>query len=216
MDIASTSVPFELLEDAAELASYQGWSEQVYRDMIAVRGGELSEAEFYRRYHWEKAVMVLDMTGFTRTTIEHGELTALLRIVEAHQICLPVMRDNGAGLIRSFADDLVALFDEPGTAITAAFEINARTREYAAKHNGLGAECCIGIGYGKVLKIGPNLAQGDEMNRASKLGEDVAKGGEILVTDNVRKAILGRKGVEVLEIADNQLPFTYYSVTAAH
>lgn len=216
MDMLSTSLPFELLEDAAELASYQGWSEQVYRDMLAVRGGKLSEAEFYRRYHWEKAVLVLDMTGFTRTTIEQGELPALLRIVEAHQICIPVMRDSGAGLIRSFADDIVALFDEPYAAVKAAFEIHARTAEAADKHGGLGVRCCIGIGFGKVLKIGPNLAQGDEMNRASKLGEDIAEGGEVLVTENVRKAIEGRQGVEVLEVAGSQLPFTYYSVTPAH
>ena len=36
--------------------------------------------------------------------------------------------------------------------------------------------CCAGIGFGQVLAIGPNLAQGDEMNRASKLGEDIARG----------------------------------------
>ena len=39
-------------------------------------------------------------------------------------------------------------------------------------------QCCIGIGFGSVFAIGPNLAQGDEKNRASKLGEDIARAGE--------------------------------------
>ena len=46
--------------------------------------------------------------------------------------------------------------------------------------------------HGKVLRIGPNLAQGDEMNRASKLGEDIANARETLVTENVVNALAGR------------------------
>lgn len=210
MDSVPTTLPFELLEDAAELARYEGWTEQVYRDLLAVRAGQLSEADFYQRYHWQKSVLVLDMTGFTRTTIEQGELPALLRIVEGHQICLPVIRDGGADLIRSFADDIVALFDDPYAAVRAAFEIHDRTREFADKHDGLGVQCCIGIGFGNLLKIGPNLAQGDEMNRASKLGEDIAGGGDTLATENVRKALANRPGLGFDAVTGPDLAFPYY------
>ena len=192
MTMTTTSFAFELLDDPKELASYQGWSEQVYRDMLAVRSGKLSESDFYARYQWQKAIMVLDMTGFTRSTIELGELPALLRIVEMQQVCLPVIRDGGADLIRTFADDLVALFDHPSMAVQAAFELHARMEDFACNNDGLGVRCSIGIGYGKVLKIGPNLAQGDEMNRASKLGEDIAGADETLVTGNVADVLAGR------------------------
>ncbi|NNF51620.1 MAG: hypothetical protein HKN59_04195, partial [Gammaproteobacteria bacterium] len=46
----TTDLPFEVLEDPKELASYLGWSEPVYRDMLAVRSGKLSESDFYARY----------------------------------------------------------------------------------------------------------------------------------------------------------------------
>lgn len=189
----TTDLPFEVLEDPKELASYLGWSEPVYRDMLAVRSGKLSESDFYARYQWQKAVMVLDMAGFTRSTIERGELPALLRIVEMQQVCLPVIRDGGADLIRTFADDVVALFDDPYDAMRVAFELHARTAHFVEDQEGFGARCSIGIGYGKVLRIGPNLAQGDEMNRASKLGEDIARAEETLVTPNVVRALEGCK-----------------------
>ncbi len=47
----------------------------------------------------------------------------------------------------------------------------------------------IGIGHGKVFTIGPNLAQGDEMNRASKLGEDIARAKETLLTERAYDAL---------------------------
>ena len=48
---------------------------------------------------------------------------------------------------------------------------------------------CVGIGHGRVLKIGDSDVFGHEVNLASKLGEDTAKGHEILVTRAFRDAI---------------------------
>jgi class 3 adenylate cyclase len=41
---------------------------------------------------------------------------------------------------------------------------------------------CLGIGYGDMLRIAEDDVFGAEVNAASKLGEDTAKAGEILVT----------------------------------
>lgn len=215
MDAPPKSFPFPLLDDARDLASFQGWSEEVYRDLLALRAGTLSESEFFRKYHWEKTIMVLDMTGLTRFTMEQGELAALLRIVEAHQVCLPVIRDGGADVIRSFADDLVALFDDTYQALVTAFEVHERLREFARHHDGPVTQCCIGIGCGRVLRIGPNLAQGDEMNRASKLGEDIANGEETLVTENVRAALSDRAELRFEAAAGPDAPFPYYRARPA-
>jgi class 3 adenylate cyclase len=50
-------------------------------------------------------------------------------------------------------------------------------------------EICIGLGYGTVLRMDDNEVWGAEVNAASKLGEEVAKGGEIWVTDAFRDAV---------------------------
>ena len=41
---------------------------------------------------------------------------------------------------------------------------------------------CVGIGFGKILRIGDADIFGEEVNAASKLGEDTAKKEEILIT----------------------------------
>ncbi|MFZ2391652.1 hypothetical protein [Rhodoferax sp.] len=46
---------------------------------------------------------------------------------------------------------------------------------------------CVGLGYGRVLRIGDSGVFGAEVNAASKLGEDPAKAGEILVTGAFRE-----------------------------
>ena len=45
---------------------------------------------------------------------------------------------------------------------------------------------CVGIGYGTILRIGDSDVWGAEVNAASKLGEDIAKANEILVSGAVR------------------------------
>ena len=47
---------------------------------------------------------------------------------------------------------------------------------------------CVGIGYGKVLRIGDIDVFGHEVNTASKLGEDTADAYEILVTPPVKES----------------------------
>ncbi|MGD8978060.1 MAG: hypothetical protein PVG91_10685 [Gammaproteobacteria bacterium] len=186
--------PHDLLEDAAILASFEGWSEDVYRDFLRVRRGEMSEAEFSDKYHYERAILSMDMTGFTAAAMHRGELDSMLRILDAQKVCLPVLRDLGAEIIRCFADDVVAIFLDVDAAVDAALETHRRIRlfnqsDLASEHP---TECCAGIGFGRVFAIGPNLAQGDEMNRASKLGEDIARANETLLTERAFEAVRHR------------------------
>jgi class 3 adenylate cyclase len=44
-------------------------------------------------------------------------------------------------------------------------------------------EVCIGIGWGKLLRIGTEDIHGDQMNLACKLGEDIARPRQILLTE---------------------------------
>lgn len=52
----------------------------------------------------------------------------------------------------------------------------------------------IGIGYGAILNIAGEDMYGDEVNLASKLGEDVAQRGEILLTAAARARIDPARG----------------------
>lgn len=208
------SFPHRLLDEADGLARYKGWTEDVYTDFLKLQRGDMSEAEFNDKYHWRKAILSMDMTGFTSAAIRHGELNSLLRIVDAQKVVIPVLEEFGADLIRCFADDIVALFDEPGTAIDAALETHRRIRlfnksELASKHP---TRCCAGVGFGPVFRIGPNLAQGDEMNRSSKLGEDVARANETLITENAYQAVAHRDDLHFEPQEMDDQAFCFYRV----
>jgi len=72
------------------------------------------------------------------------------------------------------------------------------------------AQCCIGIGYGKAFAIGHNLSQGDEMNRAAKLCEDIARTSGPAVTERVYAALKARTNISMeRQSSDDQL-FPFY------
>jgi class 3 adenylate cyclase len=50
------------------------------------------------------------------------------------------------------------------------------------------------------------------MNRASKLGEDTACGGEILVTEGVHTELKDRTDVSFVPERSKELPFSFYRV----
>jgi adenylate cyclase len=207
--------PHELLEDPRELSSYCGWSEDVYRDFLACQRGTLSSEEFHQRYRQDCTILSIDMTGFTVSAMNMGELQSLLRILDAQKVCIPVLKEYSAKLIRCFADDIVAIFDDPNNAINAAFEIHRRVElfRHSPQASNDPTECSIGIGHGAVFKIGPNLSQGDEMNRASKLGEDIARAKETLLTENAFDALKARTDISFeLQVSDDQL-FPFYRAT---
>jgi hypothetical protein len=54
---------------------------------------------------------------------------------------------------------------------------------------------CVGLGYGKLLRIGDSDVYGAEVNAACKLGEDAAKAWEILVTGTVKDKAESISGV---------------------
>lgn len=150
------------------------------------RRGEISdqiEAEFTQR----RAVLVLDMSGFSRTTQVHGVVSFLVMIHQMRLLAVPTIQAFGGHLVKAEADNLYCLFDGVDAAVKAAREIMrqlstvnvllpANRRLYAA----------IGIGYGDILAPGDEDLFGDEVNLTSKLGEDVAQGGMVILTEAAR------------------------------
>lgn len=213
----SMAFPYELLEDPERLARYGEWSEEVYRDFLACERGELSEAAFRAKYAVEAAILQLDMTGMTQAAIGRGSLFSLLRIFDVQKICGPVFERFGATHIRAFADDFTAIFDTPDQALDTAFEIHRRMTAFNRSEiaNPQPVECSIGLGYGEVFRIGPDLAMGDQMNQASKLGEDTAEGGETLITVQFHKRVQDRADCRFEPRNSADLPFPFFCVTPA-
>jgi adenylate cyclase len=80
-----------------------------------------------------------------------------------------------------------------------------------ATHNALLAPedqvlLCVGLGYGDVLLVGDQDVWGREVNVASKLGEDTAKPGQILLSGAARMALGVMEGVTFHPIGQGFTP----------
>jgi len=204
--------PLALADDPDDLASLRMWDGNVYRDLLACRGGRMSQADFIAKHRYRTAILSLDMTGFTHASQDDGDLASLLRILDVHRVCLPIFQEFGAQKVRAFADDLYGTFAEPIRALGCAMEIHRRIEAFHAvqRADRDPCRCCVGLGYGPVFRLGPDLAMGHEMNLASKLGEDIAQGGETLLTESFHAAVRHLPGYRIERRSHPELTAPYY------
>ena len=131
------------------------------------------------------AVFVMDMSGFSRQTIRHGIVHFLAQIHRMHSIAAPVVEAHGGEVIKFEADNVFAVFPDVEQAVDAAVELD-RALELAdtmlPDEYDMHGE--FGIGYGEILVVENEDIYGSEVNLASKLGEDLAQRGEILLTES--------------------------------
>jgi class 3 adenylate cyclase len=154
----------------------------------------------------EWAVMFTDLSGFSRRVEEFGIIHFLQTIHEQHRLLLPIVARHDGLLIKEEGDSLLILFRRADRALDCAI---AMQRACQHANEGRKAEeqilLCVGLGFGKILRIGDQDAWGREVNMASKLGEDTAKSGEILVTAGARQALGERTGVSFESIGASSL-----------
>ena len=161
-----------------------------------------------------KAILVLDMSGFSRLTIRYGIIHFLAMIHRMNTIACPVIEEYGGKVVKLDADDIFAMFPEVGKAVDASVDILKRLE---AVNTGLPDEmdlhASIGIGYGEVLNMGGEDVFGEQMNLASKLGEDLAQRGEIMLTEAAYKQLEGdeREFAEI-EMSISGLPLVIYKI----
>ena len=141
------------------------------------------DARIYATFQRRAAVLVLDMSGFSRLTIEYGIIHYLAMIEQMDTVSRPAVMANNGHVIKQEADNLFAVFRNPTDAVEAALDI---LRAFDAVNSVVPDERdlfgSIGIGYGDLLVIHEEDVFGSEMNLASKLGEDLAERSEILIT----------------------------------
>ena len=128
------------------------------------------------------AILIADQAGFTRTMMSDGPQVALEAIWTIRRLVLPVIAAHGGEAYKVEADNVYGFFASVDTALAAALAIHEMLDEESTrrKHD---LRVGIGIGYGELLYLpSEDDYYGLEVNLASKLGEDVACGGETLVS----------------------------------
>lgn len=160
------------------------------------------------------AVLIMDMSGFSRQTIRHGIIHFLAKIQRMHSIAIPVVEARGGLIIKLEADNIYAVFDAVADAVETAVDIQ---RGLEAVNTLLPDELDMhgeyGIGYGETLVIEDEDIFGSEVNLASKLGEDLAQRGEILLTESAFQQVAqGYREFERLDMTVSGLNLVAYKV----
>jgi adenylate cyclase len=138
----------------------------------------------------EWAVLFTDLSGFGRHVAKFGIIHFLQVIFEQKRLLLPIASRHDGILIKIEADSLLVIFKRAKSAVACAVDMQRACADYNSSRPGEAKVLlCAGIGFGKILRIGDSDVYGNEVNAASKLGEDTAAANEILVTAAVRDAI---------------------------
>ncbi|HEU4594031.1 MAG TPA: adenylate/guanylate cyclase domain-containing protein [Pyrinomonadaceae bacterium] len=160
------------------------------------------------------AVLVMDMSGFSRQTVRHGIIHFLAKIQRMHSIAIPAVEAHEGVIIKLEADNVYAVFGRVADAVEAAVDIQCGLDSAnALLPDELDMHGEYGIGFGEILVIEGEDIFGSEVNLASKLGEDLAERGEILLTESAHQQVAGReREFERLEVAISGLELVVYKV----
>ena len=160
-----------------------------------------------------KAVLALDMSGFTLTVRRDGILAYLCQIRRMQQITTPIVLAHQGSVVKNEADNLLAVFDDAQQAVRAAL---AMLQSAASGSGGTSPAIAfsIGIDCGEVLLIEHADCFGDAVNLAYKLGEDIARPGEVLVTQAVHDQLRGGTGLAGVQLQEATVSVSGLAVVA--
>ena len=125
------------------------------------------------------AVMFTDLENFTAYTSTNGDSAARELLDHHHKVSGPIIRSRGGRVVKKLGDGLLVSFHTAEGAVLAAVEL------CEADHGELRLRA--GIHFGEAVLHGNDLV-GNDVNIAARV-TDVAKGGEILATSQVRDAV---------------------------
>lgn len=159
------------------------------------------EKALWEEYGAEYAVFVLDMSGFSLLTRKYGIVHYLSMVRRMQLTTKPIVKSYGGSMIKYEADNCFAVFPDPLSAVSAAIAMqHAFSASNLLTSDDLDIHIACGIDYGKILIIGHEDCFGDPVNRASKMGEDLACSGEILITKEAMQMIPTDAGISAREM----------------
>ena len=151
----------------------------------ATKGAKMREIEqaLWDRFGATKAVLVLDMSGFSLLSRRYGVVHYLSMVRRMQLTTQEVVDRHGGEVVKFEADNCFAAFPDVAAAVAAAVALNQTFHrinlDTADEYD---IRIAIGIDHGRILLIGGPDYFGDAVNTACKLGEDTAQAGEILLT----------------------------------
>ena len=175
------------------------------------------EDDIWGMFGVNRAVLVIDMSHFTKITKEYGiiyYMTLIKRMQDA--VALSIPRHNGQ-LINFLADNAFIVFNQVDDALDCIQEVNARIKKHNEEYKeSEDVVLCAGIDIGNILNIDNITIYGDPVNVASKLGEDAAEPWEVLISTRAHMHIQRKDkySLEPHKIDESGVEDTVYILTS--
>ena len=165
------------------------------------------ETDLWRRFGRTLTVVVVDMCGFSRRARTDGLIGALAMIATLRVTIAEVAVRHGGRTIKFEADNAFLTFDASAPALAAARDALASLRAVADQP----IEISVGIDRGPVLLLDGTDLYGEAVNTASKLGEDMARRGEILLTPAAASNLPDAAGLQPVSLSLSREPFAVFT-----
>lgn len=142
---------------------------------------------------WKELIMLQsDLSGFTRLTKKYGILHFMTLIMNCRKIFEAQLRASDGELLKYDGDNIICRFPCSKVAISCVLEVYRDIAEYNKdKELDFQIRCKIGMAKGKVLVSSDGDIMGDGWEDCCTLSEEMAKIGEILITEEIKNDLNG-------------------------
>jgi len=152
------------------------------RERLAPAARETLDGRTHSKLDRKLAIVYTDTDDFTVRVARNGMMHFLMVFARGVRALRPIVARHRGRLVKVEADSLLLVFPDVTRACRAVVAMAAALeRLNRGKPESERVEFSFGIGFGEVLDLGKDVL-GLEVNLASKLGEDRARRGEILLT----------------------------------
>ena len=135
------------------------------------------------------AIVYTDTDDFTHRAARDGILHFLMCFDRALRHLRPAVARNGGRVVKVEADSLMLAFPDAPSACRGVLAMEQALRRLnRGRPTNEQLAFSYGIGFGQVLELDDDVF-GLEVNLASKLGEDLARPGEVLLTPSAAEAL---------------------------
>lgn len=159
-----------------------------------------AEAEF----GVERAVLAMDLSGFSRHTREHGPVPFLALIRHMRRSIPALIARHNGDVVKFHADNCMAHFPDALSAVNAARDVQMAVTGPEFNHDAAPpVRVAIGIASGPIFVLPATQANaepgtvitgdifGNAVNQAFRFGEDLAEAGEILLSAESAARVAG-------------------------
>jgi class 3 adenylate cyclase len=145
----------------------------------------------------EWCIMFTDLSGFSRGVAQFGIIHFLQTIYESQRLLIPAIEEHDGILLKVEGDSFLVIFRNPEKALQCSVVMQRTLEQYnVGRSEEEKILLCVGLGFGRVLRIGDMDVFGAQVNAASKLGEDLAEAREIFVTGAVKERVGKSEGID--------------------